>query len=468
VGILRCKSSEHMGKHLIKHTNRTPSWPALRSPPALLCCAISVALTATVGVEQAYAAIDYRDTLYRDTLEKAVDPPGDIVVDAGKFLDVFAADQESYDNNLFRLNRATDVTTLIGPNASRQDHINTVSAGLDGQWTPGRQIVTLDLRVDDNRYAQNNDLNNVSSSDRLIWNWSVGSLLSGQAGADFTRSIAGFVNSNVYSRNLVDQAEYFAGARYQIGPHWAIFGGIIEADTSLTAVASKGDDSNRKSGEGGVEYATSAQNSFGFEYRYTDATYPNTTVSNGAATFPNYHEDRERFFIKYGISDKTQLNASAGYLNRDYPNHSVGAFSGNIWRASLQWQPRDRTQIVVGGWRELHAYLTADSDYYVSNGFSASPVWLVSEKVNISMQLSSEKQNYIASSGTVVSPTGTSAVGPRQDKLVAEQAVVTYAPLKYLTVNLTVRHEQRNSNAANEPNFSYNDTLASVGVTGKF
>jgi hypothetical protein len=113
--------------------------------------------------------------------------------------------------------------------------------------------------------------------------------------------------------------------------------------------------------------------------------------------------------------------------------------------------------------------LTADSDYYVSNGFSASPVWLVSEKINISILLSSEKQNYVASSiGTVVSPTGTSAVGPRQDKVVAEQAVLTYAAAKYLTVNLSVRHEQRDSNAANEPNFAYNDTLASVGITAKF
>jgi exopolysaccharide biosynthesis operon protein EpsL len=458
-----------MGKHLIKHNNATPSWLALRNPHALLCCALSVALTATVGVERAYAAIDYRDTLYRDTLEKAVDPPGDIEVGAGKFFDVFAADQETYDNNLYRLNRATDVTALIGPNASREDHINTVSAGLDGQWTPGRQVITLDLRVDDNRYAQNNDLNNVSSSDRLVWNWSVGSVLSGQAGADFTRSIAGFVNTNVYSRNLVNQAEYFGGARYQIGPRWAIFGGIMEADTSLSAIASRANDSNRKSVEAGVEYATSVQNSFGFEYRYTDASYPNSPIVNGAPGYPNYKEDRGRFFIKYGISEKTQLNASAGYLKRDYPNHSIGAFSGDIWRGSIQWQPRDKMQIVVGGWRELHAYLTADSDYYVSNGFSASPVWLVTEKINISILLSSEKQNYVASSnGTVVSPTGTSAVGPRQDKVVAEQAGLTYAAAKYLTVNLSVRHEQRSSNAANEPNFAYNDTLASAGITAKF
>jgi len=93
----------------------------------------------------------------------------------------------------------------------------------------------------------------------------------------------------------------------------------------------------------------------------------------------------------------------------------------------------------------------------------------VSEKINISILLSSERQNFVASSnGTVVSPTGIPAVGPRQDKVVAEQAGLTYTAAKFLIVNLSVRHEQRSSNAANEPNFAYNDTLASVGITAKF
>ena len=431
----------------------------LRIRHSILWGTACVAAMSAVG-GRAYAALDYRDTLYRDTLEKAVDPPGDINVDAGNIFNVFAADQESFDNNLFRLpTSVTDVSATVGPNASREDHINTASAGLDGQWDLGRQIVAVNLRADDNRYASNTDLNHVSGSDSAIWNWALGSALSGQVGADYNRSIASFVNTDVYTRNLVDQWEYFGGGRYQVGPRWAIFGGVIQTDTRLSAVASRENDNNQKSVEVGTEYATGSQDRFGFEYRYTDASYENALLSNGAALSPDYNDERARLFLKYAVSDKTLIDASAGYLRRDYPNHGIGEFSGDIWRASVQWQPRDKTQILAVAWRELHAYLTAESDYYVSNGVSISPIWYPSEKISTSLLLSSEKQDYIGSAP------GVTVEGSRHDKVFAEQANVGYTPVRYVTLNFTLRHEERSSN---QGQFGYNDTLAMIGVTGKF
>jgi hypothetical protein len=207
----------------------------------------------------------------------------------------------------------------------------------------------------------------------------------------------------------------------------------------------------------GTEFATSAQDSVGFEYRYTDASYPN---SNGVALSPNYNEDRARAFLKYVISDKTLLGASAGYLKRDYTSGGIAGFSGETWRASLQWQPRDKTQLLAVAWRELHAYPTAESDYYVSNGVSVSPVWFASEKINLSLLFSTEKQDYIGSA-----PPGLTVVGPRHDKVYAGQANLEYTPVRYITVDFSLRHEQRSSNQAQ---LGYNDTLASVGVTARF
>jgi exopolysaccharide biosynthesis operon protein EpsL len=432
----------------------------LRIRHSILWGATCVAAMTALGVGPAYAAIDYRDTLYRDTLEKAVDPPGDINVDAGKIFDVFAAVQESFDSNLYRVpTSVTDVSGTVGPNASREDHINTLTAGFDGQWAPGRQIVVLNLRVDDNHYANNTDLNHYSGSDRAIWNWVLTSALSGQVGENYTRSIASFVNTTVYTRNLVDQWEYFGGARYQVGPHWAIFGGAIRTDTRLSAVTSRQNDNNRKSVEVGTEFATGHQNSVGLEYRFTDTTYPNVFLPNGVAISQNYNEDRARAFLKYAISDKMLIDASGGYLKRIYANHGIGDFSGDIWRASLQWQPREKAQILAVAWRELHAYLTAESDYYVSNGISVSPVWNASEKINLSVLFSSEKQDYLGSAP------GVTVVGPRHDKVFAEQANVGYTPVRHFIVNFSIRREQRSSN---QGQFEYNDTLATIAVTGKF
>ena len=62
----------------------------------------------------------------------------------------------------------------------------------------------------DNRYSQNSNLNNVSTIDKATWNWGVASVLSGQVGADFTRSLLSFVNAQIYERNTYEQSEYFA------------------------------------------------------------------------------------------------------------------------------------------------------------------------------------------------------------------------------------------------------------------
>ncbi len=257
----------------------------------------------------------------------------------------------------------------------------------------------------------------------------------------------------------MDQWEYFGGARYQVGPRWAIYGGAIQTNTRLSEVTSRHNDNDRKSVEVGTEFATGIQNSDGLEYRYTDTIYPNVFLPNGEAISSNYNEDRARLFLKYAISDKMLIDASAGYLKRNYANHGIGNFSGDIWRASLQWQPREKTQILAVAWRELHAYLTAESDYYVSNGFSVSPIWNASEKINLSVLFSSEKQDYLGSAS------GVTVAGARHDKIFAEQANVGYTPVRHFTFNFSIRREQRSSN---QGQFEYNDTLATIGVTGKF
>jgi hypothetical protein len=168
---------------------------------------VAAGVLAFIGSEKAYAAFDYRDTL-----EKVVAPPDEIDFTNGNILALSVGDQEAYDNNLYRLpTNVTDLAALGIGTGSREDHINTSTAALDGAWSLGKQVVVLDVQVADNRYAQNTDLNNVSSIDKVVWDWQIASALSGQLGADYLRTQAGFVNTTIYTRNIVDQAEYFGG-----------------------------------------------------------------------------------------------------------------------------------------------------------------------------------------------------------------------------------------------------------------
>jgi hypothetical protein len=373
---------------------------------------------------------------------------------------VYVAERLAYDDNLYRIPSLEDVTSRVGPNATRQDRINTVSLGLDGQWPISSQAIVLKLRADDNRFFRNDALNNTSGSGILVWNWKLADKLSGQAGVDYSRSLASFANTLFFARDMVDRTEYLGSARYQVGPHWTLTGGIREADTSNSAAAVQVYNFHSKSGNAGIEYATSAHNTVGWDYSYTDARFFQAAFLSISSFNPNYNEDTTRVLLKYALpSGATVIDASAGYLRRDYPNAAIGAFSGDIWRVSVQWQPTVKTQFVLAGWRELKAYLDSESNYFVSKGGSISPIWVASATLTFSLAASWDDQNYIRSNSSALS------LISRHDKVTADQVGIAYTPARSLTFNFSYRYEKRESNRSQ---FQYNDKLTSASLTFKF
>jgi glycosyltransferase involved in cell wall biosynthesis len=409
----------------------------------------------------------FGDVANNDTLEKALQAP-DLPANPDAYTyDVFVADQYTYDNNIFRLPPSgVDVATLIGPNASREDHINTSSAGMNAQWAVGKQFITLDLDADYNRFARNTNLSNVSSTDAFKWNWIIGDRLTGQVGTDYLRALGSFYDTFNYTRDMVDQTEYWGSARYAVGPHVALFGGILYTTTLLSQPALKVNDNRRKAVDFGLEYATDSQRSFDFDYRYTDARYSHTSFLNGVSFDPDYRDETGRVTFKDQLSEKTKIEALVGYLKRTYPSTAIGAFSGDIWRVTFDWRPTDKTELVIAASRDLQAQLSTQTDYFVSKAVSISPTWIASEKITVAVTLSRDQQDFIGTNEFAVSST----LANRSDLVNSGQINVIYSPLVFtpvrgLTFNFTFRREHRGSN---QPTLSYNDSIAKAGLTYKF
>jgi hypothetical protein len=438
--------------------------------PRVGCTVIAVAMTcAAVRSNTAFAAavVDFRDTL--DRAVAAPDVPTDQLL-MNRF-DPYVGDDISHDNNLYRLPASVALNTLtgIGPNPSRSDTVDSVIGGLDAEWLTGnRQSIDLNLNVNDNRYFRNTDLNNISSVDRLAWNWGLGGVLSGEAGADYTRVLGGFLNTNTYAKDVVERTEYFASGRYQVGPRWALFAGLLDTKYNLTAGDLAVNDSQSKTVEFGADFLTRAENRIGFDYRYTDARYPNTINVNNAAFDPDYREDRARIVARYVPTDKTQIDADAGYLKRTYPSSAIADFSGEIWRVLFQWQPAPKTQLVVGAWQDLTSDLTAQTDYFVSKGVSIAPVWTASEKINFTLSVSREYHDYLGANPVGLNPLGVTAAVPsqaRRDNVTGESLIMAYTPTQVITLTVTVGHEVRDSNDAL---FQYTDFRGDANITFKF
>ncbi|HEY2675424.1 MAG TPA: outer membrane beta-barrel protein [Steroidobacteraceae bacterium] len=407
----------------------------------------------TMGVLLAFCAPAFGEA---PDFRMTTDTP--ITRDSPNSVDVFIADQFTYDDNLYRLPSSIDVTTVAGPMATRADGFNSVTLGGNGRWFSDIQALTLNIRADDNHFLHNDSLDNVSGKGNLDWDWRLGTYWSGQVGVSYLRELSNFANTGYYSRDVVERGDYFGNVRYQLGPHWALYGGFIGADTSHTAVPEQPYDFRSKAGNGGVEFATSSSNTVSLDYRYTNAVFPQQFTLNGAPFNSNYLEQTAQILVKYVFSVATELDASAGYLKRDYPESSFAAFSGDIWRVALQWQPTDQLQWVLKGWHQLSAYVDAESDYFVSNGVSLSPTWIATQTLKLSLTISREDHDYIGSSPSAVTFVS------RRDKLTSGQAGLIYAPKEFLIFNLTGRYDKRDSNQAQ---FQFNDTLATASVTYK-
>lgn len=397
----------------------------------------------------------------------AFPPDPDLPPNDSDWFRPFLGYQYSYDDNLFRLPSPSNFAnpqSLLPPGASKQDDVNTGFAGLDGHWIAGRQSVDYDLEIDENRFERNSFLNNTSGTGKALWNWSVASTLSGTLGADYTRALAGFADTFFYERDNVDRAEYFGSGRYQIGPRWAVYGSVSDSDTTNSASVVRYNNFDMQSGKAGVEFATSQQNSVGWEYRYTHGHFPDPdAILNGIHYDPDYDENSGVFLAKYVVSDKTQLSGDVGYLRRNYPDATVGAFSGEIWHARLLWQATEKTNVLVTAGRDLAAYLYAQSDYFVQDGISVTPTWKQTDKLTWSAILSWYRQNYISSSPITV-PT-TLALGSRRDNISAQQVSLTYTPFRFLLLDFIYHHEMRSSNQAL---LGYDDDIAQVGVKFRF
>jgi hypothetical protein len=379
-----------------------------------------------------------------------------ITRDSPTNIDFYIADQFTYNDNLYGLPSNTAVTAVAGPLATRADSFNSISLGGDGRWFSDNQVFGLDFRADENRFTNNDTLNNISGKGNLEWDWRLQTDWSGQVGVSYYRGLSNFASTGYYARDVVQREDYFGKLWYQVGPHWAIYGGFIGADTGQTAVAEQLYDYHSNAGNAGIQFATSSDNTIALDYRYTDATFPQDFVFNGAPFSSDYREDTARIVVKYVFSAATELDASGGYLKRDYPESNFATYSGDIWQVALKWTPTDHLQWVATGWRQLTAYVEAQSDYYVSTGGSIAAVWAVSDILALSVGATRENHNYINSSPSAIT------FASRYDRLSTEQARLVYSPTHYLTFKLAYRYAQSGSN---QSEFLYNAGVATASVT---
>jgi hypothetical protein len=358
------------------------------------------------------------------------------------------------DSNLYRLPDDIDARTLSPEaDAIRDDVVSRTTASADGGWQFGRQDVEMTVSADANRYANSDALNNTSGNGRADWNWQLASDWTGQLGGSYGRALSGFTNSRFLARDVLETFDYHGAARYQLTPHWSLNGQARASNGSHDTTSRQQDDFESQLSVFGIGYLTGRGDQFGLEYRRTATSFPNELQGPLLFASRRYIDRTANFNLQYAFTVKTSLQGSVGYVWRHYPEGVIGDFAGATWNASFNWEPRSKTRVTITQWRELKAYLDAESSHFVSNGTRLTVAWLPGARETFAFEVSDEHHDYEGFDPASFTQ------GARRDALRSAQASFTWQPSGRLAIDLAYAFEQRDSN---RPLFDYDDRLLSV------
>ncbi|MBM0103187.1 outer membrane beta-barrel protein [Steroidobacter sp. S1-65] len=377
----------------------------------------------------------------------------------------YIADQYVYDDNLFREAESEDLDTIPAdpndPNSvprevSRKDYVNRITVGLGNDFHMGQQTLRLKGRVFDARYQDNDYLDFTGGDATAQFDFRALTVFSGRLSGGYGRTLADFANTRGTERDLIETINYNALVRYEIGPRWSISASGGRAETEHDLDTRENENVEADIGRISLDYATPSFHSFGVEYRYIDAKFPNAVIAPGAsASESDYEENAALARFTYTATVRTQFRVSAGYVERERPANPEGRYSGDTWRAEIDWKPREKFSTLFSAWSELKAYTDVESDYFISDGFSLAPTWSPTEKLSLALSVAYEDQEYLNTRDLEL-------VGEqRNDDVLSGLFTFTYKPRDQLAIELSYRGSDRDSNRINR---RYDAQTAGVSV----
>ena len=365
----------------------------------------------------------------------------------------YIGEQIVYDDNLFRTAQTGTVTLPIDPSdpnsatrtVAREDYSNRITLGLGNNFQMGQQTLKLRGRVYDVRYNDNDYLDYTGGDASALYDFRLLTRLSGRLSGAYNRTLADFANTLGTARDLIETFNYNAMLRYEIGPRWSLSasGGRIETEHDL--VTRRQENLEADLGRLSLDYVTPTFHALGLEYRYVDATFPNAIAAPGSFSSSDYEENAALARFTYTATIRTQIRLSGGYVERERPADATATYSGDVWRAEIDWKPREKFSTMFAAWRELRAYTDVESDYFISDGYSLGPSWSPTEKIQLELTVSYEDQEYLTSRTLDALPTDPQ----RNDEVLAAEFTLTYKPRDQLAIELSYRGGDRDSNRVN-------------------
>jgi exopolysaccharide biosynthesis operon protein EpsL len=359
-----------------------------------------------------------------------------------------------YDSNLFRL--ADDESTVLVEDDvpvvvtrdSASDQYGILSAGLNVDWTPGRQRILASAAKNWVRFSRYSSLDYDGSDYRLRWNWQLGNRWSGNIGASETltqTSFADWYAGEIASNELTYRTQ-FAGAEWQFHPRWHVgLSGSATTATNSTAIRTPLD-YEQGSVAATAGYTTPKGSRLLLQVNRIDGEYPNRPLA--------YTQTEYNFLGDWKVDGKVTAHAKIGYIQRDNETFAGDDFSGVGGRVSADYLISGKSMLSWAIYRETMPSDDVFASYQLRTGTSLAAIWATTPKFSVRSSASYENRSFRGDAGVAL-------FTRRDEDTVSGSLSLGYTPRRWATAELGVQAGRRDADFAFN-DYSFRSVFASL------
>lgn len=364
------------------------------------------------------------------------------------------------DDNILRIRDRVVLSTDADPRITSlisQDKLadisNRMTGGILFEKEISRQRLSADFNWTHTRFERFSLMNNNLISTNGKWNWFLGNRLEGNMGASYVQSLMPFIFQPGLRIIRTEQTQFF-NAAWRFHPSWRLVGEYTRYDLD-TGKNPRADNLNRTENrfEAGIDYLTPGKNTLGILFRNILGDFTNpvrirggTLVldDNGSPVDNGYDQKEVLAKVDWKVSAKSQLQGTAGWVERQNNSFQQRDFSGFNGRIIYHWQPTDKLGLTVNGWRLTSVMQNLTANFSLNTGVSVVPSWNVTQKVRLEGDLSYETRKFDRFSD-LTDPT--SVVGRNNTLRNAALKLAYSPPYRGLQVSASIYHTDLKSDA---------------------
>lgn len=347
----------------------------------------------------------------------------------------------NHDSNLFRLPDGATPASV----RSRADTLTSASllGGADLHF--GRQRLRGQANVSENRFSNNDQLNNRSHGAKLMLDWETIGRLSGRLGASSNRSLRKFDPAEAgggLERNIetVEQAE--ALARLGGVTRLTFEGGVTGRRVDYSSPRYRARAYRQDTGSLGLRWRPGGATTLGIGLRRTDGRYPNTG--------DRFEREDIDLFVTWVPSGLTTLDARLSRGRIVYERFTERNFTGFNGALKAIWAPTGKLKFTLRAARDTGQdsnFITFADELVIgttdfsrtTNSLRFDAAYALSAKISVSAGLVHLRRSLVGRRDDVFG----SDVTHGSDRTTLATLGLRWAPWRSVLLGCDVNHDQR-------------------------